>query len=278
MTTPEKIEQPDDEQTRRSSHCSAVFNYGGGRQSLAIVVLIMRDVIPPPGRIIMADTGREAPGTFAYLAKHVQPVLAEKGLRVEVIPPREEYKTTYGDDEKPLIPMFTREMQHGEPKDGKFSPFCTGNWKRDRMKTHLIGHPKGERWIGFAWDEQRRIKRMMNAKPDGWTYRFPLAERMIETPECIKIVENFGFPTPKVSRCWFCPHQKNAEWREIRDNHPELWEAACLEDEEQREQDLFRGGLGVWLHHSRVPLRTADIEAEEETNTVRQCSLGACFV
>lgn len=142
-----------------ASRCYAVFNYGGGRQSLAIVVLIMRDVIPPPDRIIMADTGRETPGTFAYLAKHVQPVLAEK-----------------------------------------------------------------------------------------------------------------------VSRCWFCPHQKNAEWREIRDEHPDLWEAACREDEEQREQDLFRGGLGVWLHHSRVPLREADIETDEEVNTVRQCSLGACFV
>lgn len=119
------ISQNDADRDSVASHCSAVFNYGGGRQSLAIVVLIMRDVIPPPGRIIMADTGRETPGTFAYLAKFVQPVLAEKGLRVEVIPPREEYKTTYGDDEKPLIPMFTRELQDGQPKDGKFSPFCT---------------------------------------------------------------------------------------------------------------------------------------------------------
>lgn len=258
--------------------CSTVFNYGGGRQSLAIVVLIMREVLPKPSRIIMADTGREAPGTFAYLAKHVQPVLAEIGLRVEVIPPREEYKTTYGVDEKPLIPMFTRNMQDGKAVDSKFSPFCTGQWKRDRMKTHLIGYPKGDRWIGFAFDEQRRIKRMMSANEDGWNYRFPLNELMIETPEAVRIVEKFGFPTPKVSRCWFCPHQKNAEWREIRDNHPDLWEAACNEDDEQREQDLFRGGLGVWLHHSRVPLRVADIETDEDVGVVRQCSLGACFV
>jgi len=268
---------------RRSAatDCYAVFNYGGGRQSLAIVVLIMREVIPPPNRIIMANTSRETPGTFAYLAKYVQPVLAEKGLQVEVIPPREHYATTYGADDKPLIPMFSREEQAGQLVDGKFSPFCTGNWKRDRMKTFLKGCPKGDRWIGFAWDEQRRINRLtagQEKKPDGWTYRFPLAERMIETPECIRIVERFGFPTPKVSRCWLCPHQKNVEWREIRDQHPDLWEAACVEDEEQREQDLFRGGLGVWLHHSRVPLREADIETDEDVPTVRQCSLGACFV
>lgn len=93
-----------------------------------------------------------------------------------------------------------------------------------------------------------------------------------------RIVESFGLPTPSVSRCWFCPHQRNAEWRDVRDNYPELWEAACREDDEQREQDLFRGGLGVWLHHSRIPLREADIETDEEIKTVRQCSLGACFV
>jgi hypothetical protein len=238
----------------------------------------MRGILPKPTRIIMADTGREAPGTMAYLARHVQPVLAEIGLRVEVIPPKEEYRTTYGADDKPLIPMFSRERQGDMIVEGKFSPFCTGNWKRDRMQTYLKGCPKGDRWIGFAFDEQRRITRMMASERDGWNYRFPLAELMIETPECIKIVEGFGFPTPKVSRCWFCPHQKNAEWREIRDNHPDLWEAACREDEEQRENDLFRGGLGVWLHHSRVPLREADIETDESVGTTRQCSLGACFV
>lgn len=260
------------------SRCSTVFNYGGGRQSIAIVVLILREVLPKPSRIIIANTGRETPGTFAYLAAHVQPALKQFGMQVEVIPPKENYKTTYGPDEKPLIPMFTRDVQNGVEVDGKFSPFCTGNWKRDRMKNHLIGYPKGDRWIGFAFNEQSRINRLLRSKPDGWNYRFPLSELMIETSDCIRIVENFGWPAPKVSRCWFCPHQKNAEWREIRDKHPDLWESACSEDEEQREKDLFRGGLGVWLHHSRVPLRVADIETDEEAKVVRQCSLGACFV
>lgn len=255
-----------------------VFNYGGGRQSLAIVVLIVRGVLPKPTRIIMADTGREMPGTFLYLTKHVQPVLKEVGLRVEVIPARELYKTTYGADEKPMIPMYSRELKDGIEKDAKFSPFCSGTWKRDRMKTFLIDYPRGDRWIGFAFDEQRRIKKMAASEPDGWSYRFPLAELMIETPQCVELVERFGFPTPKISRCWLCPHQKNAEWREVRDKHPDLWEQACQEDEEQREQDLFRGGSGVWLHHSRVPLREADIDCDEEIAVVRQCSLGTCFV
>lgn len=258
-----------------------VMNYGGGRQSIAIVVLVMREIIERPSKIIMADTGRESPGTFAYLATHVQPLLATIGLRVEVIKPSvPQYPTTYGVDAKPLLPMYSRELQNGVPKDGKFSSFCTGTWKRDRMAWYLSmqGWPKCERWIGFAFDEKRRISRLRNSnREDGYTYRFPLDELMLETPDCIRLVESYGLPSPKVSRCWLCPHQKNAEWREIREQ-PDLWESACREDEEQREQDLFRGGLGVWLHHSRVPLREANIDTEETVETVRQCSLGACFV
>lgn len=263
---------------------NSVFNYGGGRQSTAIVVLMRRGIIPKPSRIIMANTGREVPRTFVYLATYIQPILDEIGLRVEVIEPRfDPYPTVYGPDDKPLIPMFTREMQDGKPGDGKFSPFCTGTWKRDQMNRFLSQQkwPKCDRLIGFAWDEQRRINRLLAAEdkaPEGYKYKFPLADLMIKTEDAIRIVESFGLPTPSVSRCWFCPHQKNAEWRDVRDNYPDQWEAACVEDEEQREQDLFRGGLGVWLHHSREPLRTADIESDEPGETVRQCSLGACFV
>ncbi len=256
----------------------AVLNYGGGRQTIAIVALIDRGIIQKPAKIIMADTGRESPATFAYLAAHIQPLLARIGMRVEVIPPKlEPYPTTYGVDAKPLIPMFSRDASG----DAKFSPFCTGNWKRDRMASYLaeIGWPKCERWIGFAFDEKKRVNRFLQSdRYDGYTYRFPLFERLIDTPTCLSIVESHGLPPPPVSRCWFCPHQKNSEWRDIRDNHPELWEAACREDEEQREQDLFRGGLGVWLHHSRMPLRDVDLTEEEKPQTVRQCSLGACFI
>ena len=75
-----------------------------------------------------------------------------------------------------------------------------------------------------------------------------------------------------------CPHKKNAEWLTVKLEWPDLWEQACQMDEEMREQDLFRGGQGVWLHHSREPLREADLTIEESASVVRQCSLGMCFI
>lgn len=255
-----------------------VLNYGGGRQTVALCVLIERGVLPLPDLFLMADTGRENPSTWAYLAAYVQPMLATLGRQVTVIPREDVPAVTYGADDKPLIPVF---LKNADGSEGKMSPFCSGTWKRDRMVKWLSDakYPKGERWIGFSHNEQRRIKKFMQSdRQDGWAYRFPLNELLIETEVCIALVKRRGWPAPPVSSCWMCPHKKNPEWADIRDNQPELWERACAMDEELREQDLFRGGAGVWLHHSRVPLREADLTAEESAETVRQCSLGTCFI
>lgn len=256
---------------------SVVLNYGGGRQTVATCVLVERELLPLPDLFLMADTGRENPSTWAYLASYVQPMLARLGRQVTVIGRETAPAVTYGADDKPLIPVFTRDAKG----DGKMSPFCSGQWKRDRMLQWLTAnnYPKGERWIGFSANERKRINRFLQSdRQDGWLYRFPLAEMLLDTDACLAVVKKRGWPEPPISSCWMCPHKKNDEWKSIKNEHPELWEAACGMDDEMREQDLFRGGRGVWLHHSRVPLRDADLTYHESNEVVRQCSLGMCFV
>lgn len=252
---------------------NAVLNYGGGRQTAAIIVMILREVLERPGLVLMADTGRENQSTWDYLEAYTRPALQRAGLDVSVVKPPKIPMLTYGLDDKPLIPVFTA--------DGKMSPFCSGTWKRDRMNSYLssIGWPGRERWIGFSWSEKRRINRMMQSeRSDKYTYRFPLAERCLTTDDCLQVVKRFGWPEPPVSSCWMCPHKKNAEWRRVRETEPEHWEEACRIDEQLREDDLERGGSGVWLHHSRTPLRIANLDDEETKETQKQCSLGMCFI
>lgn len=256
-----------------ASGCSTVLNYGGGRQTVAICVLIERDILPRPDKIIMANTGRENDSTWEYLATYTRPMLQGIGLDVEVIEPPEIPSLTYGTDDLPRIPVYTA--------DGKLSPFCSGTWKRDRMASYLssLKWPKGERWIGFSANEKKRINRMMqSSRDDGYTYRFPLAELMLTTADCMEIVRRRGWPEPSVSSCWMCPHKRNDEWTRVKQHEPDHWAAACRIDEELREDDLFRGGTGVWLHHSRVPLSDADLTTKEPIRLERQCSLGMCFV
>jgi hypothetical protein len=85
-------------------------------------------------------------------------------------------------------------------------------------------------------------------------------------------------PAPPPSACWMCPNKPNEEWRYLRDNYPAAFDQACVLDEEVRAEDQAQGHAGVWLHHSRIPLRAADIDSDDRKEAGRQCGLGMCFV
>jgi len=91
-----------------------VLSYGGGRQTVAICVLIAQGKLPRPERIVMADTGREATSTWEYLDAHVRPLLrAAVGLEVEVAGHELATVDLYHGEDRLLIPAFTRDGGDG---------------------------------------------------------------------------------------------------------------------------------------------------------------------
>lgn len=249
---------------------TTILSYGGGRQTVAICVLIARGVLPKPDRIVMADTGRENASTWAYLAAHVQPMLGGVGLSVEIAPRSLATVDLYSHNGILLIPAFA--------DSGKFSSWCSGEWKRDVVGRYLKseGVSGGEKWIGFALEERKRVARLAKSEREpNWSYCFPLVDLMLTTDGCASLVKSHGLPPAPHSSCWMCPNKRNAEWKALT---PEEFAAACDLDDELRADDIFKGGTGVYLHYSRVPLRTADLDTPEKTETARQCGLGMCFV
>jgi hypothetical protein len=65
------------------------------------------------------------------------------------------------------------------------------------------------------------------------------------------------------------------------ENHPEQFAEAVRIDEEIRDHNHnernTKGGL-LFLHHSKVPLKDADLDEVDRTKPERACSLGMCFV
>lgn len=252
-----------------SLHCSTVLNYGGGRQTVAMCVLIAREVLPRPDVIVMADTGRENPSTWEYLEKHVTPYLAQHGLAVEIAPHSLATVDLYSGNGDLLLPVFT--------DTGKFRTYCSSHWKVRVVDRYLRskGIQSGTRWIGFSFDEKRRWAGMHGKIEGKWTLICPLVDLMVNTAACLKIIESAELPMPHHSACWMCPNKRNAEWRHIRDNYPEHWLKAIAMDEELREHDDRNA---VFLHHDRVPLREANIDVDESEGKIQQCTLGVCFV
>ena len=240
-----------------------ILSYGGGTQTAAMCVLVAQGKLPRPDYVIAADTGREMPSTWEYADAYMRPLLASVGLDLHIAPHTLATVDTHGTNGDLLVPAYT--------PTGKLPTFCSTEWKarvvRRYARTVLGTDTDLTTWIGFSLDEVKRIKGEEGR-------RYPLIDLMLTAADCQHIIEAAGFPLPRKSRCWMCPHQHNAEWREVRDN-PELWRQAVELDTEIRDNDE-RGG--VWLHPSRKPLELADLDADDRKEPNRQCAFGLCFV
>lgn len=252
---------------------ASVIHYGGGRQTTALIVLIKKGLLPKPDLIVIADTGRENPSTWEYRSEITEPIAQSMGLTIEIAPRSLAYVDLYSHQGDLLIPVYT--------KTGKMTAFCSSEWKQRVVRRYLKDQHNIHRataWIGYAIDERKRYKPNKEDKTGPWYRTFPLFDLSLTKRDCRQIITDYGLPMPPPSACWMCPNKANEEWRYLRDNYPPAFEQACQLDEEVREEDIAQGHEGVWLHHSRQPLRSADLDAEDRGDESRQCGLGMCFV
>jgi len=242
---------------------TAILSYGGGTQTIAMCVLVGRSVIAPPDAVIAADTGREMPTTWEYADAYARPLLASVGLPLHIASHDLATVDLYGHNGDLLIPTYTA--------TGKLQTFCSNEWKARVVERYArrVLNLEGPlvNWIGFSLDEAKRVK-----GHDG--RRYPLLELCLTREDCLRIIAEAGLPPPPKSRCFMCPHQHNAEWREVK-ARPELWQQAVELDNDVRDAD-DRGG--VYLHAQRVPLEQVDLDADDRKDPSRQCGLGLCFV
>lgn len=240
-----------------------ILSYGGGTQTVAMCVLVAQGKLPRPDYVIAADTGREMPSTWEYADRYMRPLLASVGLELHIAPHTLATVDVWAGNGDLLVPAYT--------PTGKLPTFCSDKWKASvvrRYARRVLGTGADlTNWIGFSLDEMKRVKGEEGR-------RYPLIDLMLTKADCEAVILAAGLPLPRKSRCWMCPHQHNAEWREVRAD-AELWRQAVELDAEIRENDE-RGG--VFLHPQRVPLELADIDADDRKEPNRQCAFGLCFV
>lgn len=250
-----------------------VWSSGGGTQSAAIAVLILRGLLPRPDFCVIADTGRETQDTWDYLDGVVNPAFAKIGLEVTRIPcsilKRNSLPPSIFNPEGTiLIPAF----EVGQPK---LSNYCSTHWKRDAVKRWALdnGATPAINWVGFSTDE---LSRVVAPTADNWWLRYPLIFDVPRSREgCVNEIEQFGWPPAPKSSCWMCPNRRNPQWRQLRDLRPEEFAKACAVDEEIR-----RIKPNVFLHESLVPLAQAHLgkEGDGSKQATFGCNSGDCFV
>jgi len=256
-----------------------VFSSGGGTQSTAIAALIIQGKLPTPDYIVIADTGREMPTTWAYMKNVVQPALENFGVEVHRV---SGWKSVpdHGRDWQShngntiIVPAFTRKSG----AVGKLPNFCTNTWKVEVVDRYLskrfgVTRKQYRKWIGFSFDEQRRTLRMMDGKEyKAGLVRFPLVELTIRRQEAINAVREIGWPEPPRSRCWMCSNQTDYEWNQVKTKYPTLWDEAICLDKDMRKYDE-----DIYLHASARPLSEVDVSREDDLFG-GGCHSGECFL
>ncbi|SKV05664.1 bifunctional 3'-phosphoadenosine 5'-phosphosulfate sulfotransferase/FAD synthetase [Mycobacteroides abscessus subsp. bolletii] len=246
-----------------------VLSLGAGVQSTVLALMVCDGTLPGLDAAVFADTGWEPPAVYEQVDR-LAAELARVGIPLHRVSAGNLRADTLDPDHRFVsVPWFVRNADGGE---GMGRRQCTSEYKLKPIKVkvrELLGYPHptpvprdvyAEQWIGFSTDEIHRVRDRLDvnySRP-----RYPLLELDMSRKDCQRWLERAGWGHTAKSACIGCPFHGNAQWRELRDNHPEQWADAVDFDRRIRKGGASASPLDgeAFLHRSRVPLDLAPID------------------
>ena len=230
-----------------SNHVT-ILSLGGGIQSTALALLLHEEKlpgIPTPDAAIFADTGAEPPWVYRTIASLADilsyPVLTTAASNLEqdtllaiARQPSGRRPAQTADSIFLDIPTY---IGHGRPAKPT-TRRCTQDYKIAPIRRTIrqrFGWPVTvTQYLGISADEAVRIK---PSRVRYITNYHPLADLRWTRANCRAYLREH-WPNIDVGRsaCWFCPYHSDAEWLNIADNAPELFQHAL--DLEEKLQAL----------------------------------------
>lgn len=246
-----------------------VLSLGAGVQSTVLALKACNGELPGLDAAIFADTGWEPPSVYEQVDR-LSDELARVGIVFHRVSSGDLRSDTLDPDHRfASVPYFTK---NADGSDGMGRRQCTSEYKLKPIKRkvrEILGYPhptpvpKGvyaEQWIGFSTDEIHRVRDRLDvnySRP-----RYPLLELDMSRKDCVRWLTAAGWGHTAKSACIGCPFHGNAQWRDLRDNHPEQWADAVDFDRQIRKGGASAKPLDgeAFLHTSRVPLELAPID------------------
>lgn len=195
------------------------YNFSGGMESAAMLV-VDRDRIASTEAIVrFADTGKHFPEMYDSI-RQIESIL---GLTIVVVPRRISF------DEF----LFER---GGMLKKGAND--CSRRMKRSNLSRHMRSFPRPyEVNLGFNSGEVERQDAFVARNERDWLHwRFPLIEADVTRDDTKRICANVGFSVlvgmyEKMGRfdCFWCPNQRPSQALKVVEHYPDLaaeWIAA----------------------------------------------------
>lgn len=269
--------------------------YSAGMQSHYLLEVRLRGDVPiePNFIVLNADPGMENVESYIFVEK-TRKRCAERGIPFITAPGPNLFKD--GTENRPRRwdnpPFWTKNRKTG--KIGKLKQCCTIHYKirpmRRALRCYLFDKfgfglktsklPPVNALIGFAADEHGRVKPRNKKDPKYVTLRYPLIEAGIDRPKVDGYYLKNGIPKPPRSVCNACFANGLAYYRDMADNRPDDFEAACKFDEMNRDMTRYGVEDECFVSSTCIPLRTLeemDFDIGEKTAEHR-CNSGVCFL
>ncbi len=267
------------------------FSFGGGVQSVAVLVLQAQGRVAPYDAFVFANVGEDSenPATLRYLREVIKPFAQAHGI------PLVETQKRLRDGSldtlwrmcfrtRRSIPVPARMGGNGAPGNRS----CTANFKIEVVDRwiRVQQYPRAVIGLGITVDEYHRARDQQwhagyGTRRFGFLKRreYPLITLRMSRADCKRVIAGAGLPIPPRSACFFCPYQKPSEWVAMRRDQPALFaRAVALE----KHLNAKRGLLGrdrVFFHPALVPLDQAvGTQPLLPGFEMDMCESGYCFV
>lgn len=237
-----------------------IISLGAGVQSSTMALMAAKgEITPMPAFAVFADTGDEPISVYSHLEWLRRTINTFHIALAHRDPLAGKLSDNIFEWDHSQIPAYT--IKDGAVTIGKRQ--CTKHWKivpvdrkiRDITDTQRKHLPPGfvTLWMGISVDEISRAK----DSRDHWkTHRFPLLEKGMSRRDCLRWLEQNGFPEPPKSSCVFCPYKSDAQWRTSK-ALPSEWSKIVGIDRKLNAR-------GEFLHKSCLPIDQVDFSTEEE--------------
>ena len=184
---------------------TSVLSYGGGVNTTALMVLLVRKKMPFDVAVF-ADTGGELPETYSYL-EVARRYLERHGIELKVV--RSKNGTLYDTCKRRRV--TPSKIWRWSTHDYKITPIHA--YYRS-LGTHI------REYLGIAYDEIERMK--ANREPY-ITSEFPLIDLKMTREDCVNLIRSAHLPVPVKSGCFFCPFMDIPRWHDLYLKHNDLF-------------------------------------------------------
>ncbi len=246
----------------------AVLTYGGGTNSSAILVELIKRGYKPPALIVFADTGSEKPHTYAHIK-----IMSEYSVK-NGYPPISIIRSHQKSKSGGIYEMCIRTKKL--PAAAYNKKTCSMQFKVEPVQLYIAMHfGYGVEFcniIGYDYDEPDRAnKGTYKQKIEAAKNWYPLIEWEMGRGECVESLRIAGLPKAGKSSCYFCPNMRPHEIKELAQNHPDLMQKALfLEANAKSTQAVGLGRTWKW----KDLIATDDMFGFQDTRPDMPCG---CF-